>query len=489
MGMAASQLRLAAVAAVCMVATRAQHVSSFMNMDYSAAADRGNYSCDELTRWIGNEKHYSNDKRELFFNLVTGQDCTRNPAPVLMLADVSFGPRRKYFRKEAASSSVSSSSASVPLSSTSAPSSSSRRHKECKARDTYAVTFLSNFSINNNFSHFLHGLLRLFCALIDARWIVWDPVTRTFVRAVEYTLWLDEYFKSTPEKLRWLDALAMGGKVRPLNAKALPVGECVTARRLLYGSGCVKLLPPEKWHGYPHCRATEVLPAFGHFMRQVFGASGIKDLTIIDHRSEVLHESFKKGPSLRIAFAVRDASALTGKRSIANLADVQRLLRKTQHIKTITENITFEHFDVAETVRYMASAHVFVSVHGAGMTNMFFMNPGSAIVEIIPYPLCNCDSPDYFYGVGGYYHGSAVAAGIRHYPYCVGPEDTMWHTKPKNLKDGAKCSWKYLHAVEAMRLDATRFVSLLRSVEKDLVVNGMITLTNPIILMHPGANG
>ena len=43
--------------------------------------------------------------------------------------------------------------------------------------------------------------------------------------------------------------------------------------------------------------------------------------------------------------------------------------------------------------------------------------------------------------------------------------------------------------VESVRLDATRFVSLLRNVEKDLVVNGMITLTNPIILMHPGANG
>ena len=147
-----------------------------------------------------------------------------------------------------------------------------------------------------------------------------------------------------------------------------------------------------------------------------------------------------------------------------------------------------------------------MSVHGAGMTNMFFMNPGSAVVEVIPYPLCNCDSPDYFYGVGGtcmwhdvtkhcmwiefvfvsysddsllcrfvsssvpfflaylnstypilvswlsfwpfsgYYHGSAVAANIRHYPYCVPPEDTIWHEKPKNLKDGSRCSWKYLHA-------------------------------------------
>ena len=64
------------------------------------------------------------------------------------------------------------------------------------------------------------------------------------------------------------------------------------------------------------------------------------------------------------------------------------------------ENITFEHLDVPSTVRYMAMTHVLVSVHGAGMTNMMFMNPGSAVVEIIPFPLCSCRSPDYFYGAG-----------------------------------------------------------------------------------------
>ena len=73
---------------------------------------------------------------------------------------------------------------------------------------------------------------------------------------------------------------------------------------------------------------------------------------------------------------------LIGKRSISNLELVQRLLRKTQHIRTSTENVTFEHFDVSATVRYMATVHIFVSVHGAGMTNMFFMNPGAAVVEV-----------------------------------------------------------------------------------------------------------
>lgn len=70
----------------------------------------------------------------------------------------------------------------------------------------------------------------------------------------------------------------------------------------------------------------------------------------------------------------------------------------------------------------MADVDVFVSVHGAAMTNMFFMRPGSAVVELLPYPLCHCRSPDYFYGVGGYYHsryGTLTYLGIYtfHYAY------------------------------------------------------------------------
>ena len=132
---------------------------------------------------------------------------------------------------------------------------------------------------------------------------------------------------------------------------------------------------------------------------------------------------------------------------------VQSLLIKTQRIRANIENITFEHLDVSSTVRYMSGVHIFISVHGAGMTNMFFMNPGSAVsrctivsiftisnaniplffyiyarkvVEIIPFPLCNCASPDFFFGVGGYYHGSASAQGIRHYHYCVPEKDIQW---------------------------------------------------------------
>jgi hypothetical protein len=212
-------------------------------------------------------------------------------------------------------------------------------------------------------------------------------------------------------------------------------------------------------------------------------------MIVVDEDADEFHGGLK----LRVAFAVRDVGAETGRREISNLLDVQRELVRNQHIRTSTENITFEHLDVASTVRYMSGVHIFISVHGAGMTNMFFMNPGTAVVEIIPYPLCDCKSPDYFYGIGGYYHGSSVAQGIKHYPYCVPLEHVKWQTMPENLEEytkmGGKCSWKFLHAVESVKLEVTRFTSLLRQVERDMIASGSIVLTKPIINMHPHANG
>lgn len=143
---------------------------------------------------------------------------------------------------------------------------------ECSSMDTYAVILLSNFSINFNFSHFLHAILRLFCALIDARWIVWDEPNKSFVSVIPFTLWVDPYFKMNSMQKSWLRAfLGPEHSVRQLDRKRRAQPVCTT--ELLYGSGCVRLLPPEKWFGYPGCRAASITPAFGYYMRQKFNAS------------------------------------------------------------------------------------------------------------------------------------------------------------------------------------------------------------------------
>lgn len=442
---------------------------SSSTVNFKNIAESGNFTCDEMIRWLGNEKHYSNDKKEILFSMLADKRCESQP--VVLLKDVSFGSlgngKRTFFvNPKAGTSKVS--------------------QTQCSFNDEYAVAFLSNFSLNNNFSHFLHGLLRLFCALMDARLITWNEQSSRFVDSRNYTIWLDEYFKLTDEKKRWLDSFE-GGKLRQLSR--LPAkSDCVSSSNLLYGSGCVRLLPPEKWFGYPGCRAGEMLPAFGAYMRQVHMAQGAADLMLVDEQVSPSGVS-RLNPGLRVSFAVRAVGSETGMRQISNLDQVQQLVRRTQHVRSLMENITFEHLDVPSTVRYMAGVHIFVSVHGAGMTNMFFMNRGAAVVEIIPYPLCNCRSPDYFYGTGGYYHGSAIAQGIKHYHYCVPASDVKWHKKPDDLRLGGKCSWRHLHAVESLHVDPSRFVSLMRNVERDLVASGTIVLTAPIINASPHANG
>ena len=52
-------------------------------------ADTGNYTCDALIRWLGSEKHYSNNKKDILFGLLANKDCSSQP--VLLLDKVSFG--------------------------------------------------------------------------------------------------------------------------------------------------------------------------------------------------------------------------------------------------------------------------------------------------------------------------------------------------------------------------------------------------------------
>ena len=427
-------------------------------------AATGNYTCDELTRWLGTEKHYSNQYKNNVFELLHGKDCSSRPH--LTFRNLQYGctPGLPVFAEH---------------------------KKELPGADASAVLFLSNFSINNNFSHFLHALLRLFCALIDARWLERLP-DGSFARRRDFSIWVDEYFKLTEEKRVWIGAMSGGGPIRKLSAPGRGAGagvggSCPAAKELIYGSGCVKLLPPEKWFGYPGCRANVVLPAFASYYRQVFRAQGPRDFRLIFGGADAAHSQ------LRIVFAVRAAGAATaktGSRAIANLQALQQEIKRSGRITPALSNVTYEELGVAATVQVMAGTHIFVSMHGAGMTNMFFMNGKAAVIEIVPFPLCSCKSPDYFYGVGSYYHGSAMAQQILHYTYCVPKEHVLWHKKPPAVEDPAvRCSWRHLHSVESVFVDPDLFVSLVHKAERDLIAVGTIVLAKPVVSMNVHANG
>jgi hypothetical protein len=53
------------------------------------AAETGNYTCSELVRWLGAEKHYSNPKKEILFKFLANKDCSNQP--VVLLDSISYG--------------------------------------------------------------------------------------------------------------------------------------------------------------------------------------------------------------------------------------------------------------------------------------------------------------------------------------------------------------------------------------------------------------
>lgn len=479
-------------------------------------ADPGRYTCTEKINWVSKEKHYSNDNRKQLFETLKDDNCSDTSA--LLFRSISFSKRGGYQLT-------------------------TRDQPACGRKFKTAVIFLSNFSINNNFSHFLHGLLRLFCALVDSGLIVWDRFARSFVKPEPYSIWFDDNLKLDPVKLKWFSALSYDGSISMgktadsslFHLKDVRPNECVSAERLVYGSGCVRLLPPEKWFGYGGCRAhqvtiifvicmsvhvfydvwpplfEQVAPAFGYFMRSFFGASGSDDL--------VVYPDTASAAKVRIAFAVRDAGTLTGRRIVSNIETVQSELRKATKSRIQVENMTFEYMDVPSTVQFMSKLHVFVSVHGAGMTNIFFMSPGAAVVEIIPFPLCTCRSPDYFYGLAGYYHGMALAMGLRYYSYCVPKFDQIWFIDkqrvgyqgphrpagaeaprkselvrkhvPQLMSASSKCSWRQLHAVDTVELNVLKFSAMIKVIERDFVSSGLFRLGKDasIVTLNPHANG
>jgi hypothetical protein len=198
-------------------------------------ADIGQYSCRDIASWVRKEKHYSND--EVFRQLealMHSSNCSTTPS--LQFISTAFVKHGSTF---------------IAQNDSSAP---------CKVRVKRAVILLSNFSINHNFSHFLHALLRLFCALLDARLIIWDRFQKVFVKRQEYSIWLDEKLSMDATRRAWLEPLLFD-KDRAnslIELKTIAKNTCASAETLIYGSGCVKLLPPEKWFGYGGCRAHKV---------------------------------------------------------------------------------------------------------------------------------------------------------------------------------------------------------------------------------------
>ena len=69
------------------------------------------------------------------------------------------------------------------------------------------------------------------------------------------------------------------------------------------------------------------------------------------------------------------------RRNITNEFEVEEYLQS----KGFT-NICFEDYSVFEQIAIMRQAKVFISLHGAGLTNTIFMSPNASVLELSPIP-------------------------------------------------------------------------------------------------------
>ena len=238
------------------------NLSSIFPLDYSNLVDNGHYTCDDIKYWLGTEKHYSSKKRESLFKILGKHpQCSNKIHMPLFLSNVMYNNLKGNGIFQ------------------------SGKERVCKSIDDIVVILLSNFSINHNYSHFLHSLLRLFCALIDSGLITWNKEINKFESKQHYTIWLDQYFKLNETRRSWIEPLLYQSNSTSIPSAVtlrslgneVKVKACLSAKKLVYGSGCVRLLPPEKWFGFPGCRSKEILPAFGFYYRQLFNISNIND--------------------------------------------------------------------------------------------------------------------------------------------------------------------------------------------------------------------
>lgn len=109
-------------------------------------------------------------------------------------------------------------------------------------------------------------------------------------------------------------------------------------------------------------------------------------------------------------------------RQLLNEADIASVLTRHGY-----ETVEFEGLSLVEQVRLMAETITFVTVHGAGMTNMLFLSPGAQVAELLNADKLTRQLPEHFENL--IYFRMAAALGLAY--YCL-PCANVDHDPPTN---------------------------------------------------------
>jgi hypothetical protein len=122
----------------------------------------------------------------------------------------------------------------------------------------------------------------------------------------------------------------------------------------------------------------------------------------------------------------------TSIRIVLNEAEVEELLTNTFNVKSVY----FEDFSLAEQFAIASSASLMIGMHGAGLTNMVTMAPGSSLIEF---------RRDGLHTSHPYWH-MASALGIHYAPFFGEPDD-----ETKTIEGGPKGGCNLHIDIEALK--------------------------------------
>lgn len=183
--------------------------------------------------------------------------------------------------------------------------------------------------------------------------------------------------------------------------------------------------------------------------------------TLLDFHT-LLKSAYIKGNNSLVYPDPKDRPRLT----LVNRKGSSRVLLNQEEVIKLAEDIGFNVnvFDssknpsVADTFRLIHSSNVLLGVHGAGLTNLFFLRQGSVVVQIVPigleWPSKACyENPDEFLGLN--YIGYKVNVNESSLSWEYGA-DSLMVRDPSAFAQG-KWDKQKLYLQQNVKIDLVRF--------------------------------
>ncbi|KAG8458236.1 hypothetical protein KFE25_001528 [Diacronema lutheri] len=278
----------------------------------------------------------------------------------------------------------------------------------------YALLWLMSERVTANYGHFINGLLNSFAAARDAGFIRepaagsahgWriDPAA-TFVLNPLGSLMLARRF----DEIATLVFGPLARMQRPTRLASKRTARCTRLPTTVYGAGAAGM--GNIWDYFadagvrvrtraqPHFaarrwRAREVVPAFQRYVRAQLGVP-----TLVPRPPPLLADGRVRKLILVEQRRIDGEKRGLAERHIVNLNELLRLGAElgaqSRAFAIEARPVEFGALPFKDTVRLLADADAIVGVEGSGLTNVLFLRPGSALVNIKPFPQCDSDAYD-----------------------------------------------------------------------------------------------